>query len=132
MAERQTYSSGTKWEAMAGYSRAIRTGNWVHVSGTTATDDNGQLVGPDDPYAQTIFIIRKIEKALNALGASLEEVARTRIYITDISRWEPVTRAHGEIFSEIRPANTLIQIAGLVGEGYLVEMEADAIIGNQP
>lgn len=128
MSARETYSSGTKWEAMAGYSRAIRTGNWVHVSGTTATDDDGKLVGPDDPYAQTIFIIRKIERALQALGASLEDVARTRIYITDISRWEDVTRAHGEIFSDIRPANTLVEISGLIGDGYLVEMEADAII----
>lgn len=130
MPQRQKHSSGTKWEKLAGYSRAIRTGNWVHVSGTTATDDDGQLVGAGDTYAQTVFIIRKMERALNALGASLEDVARTRIYLTDISQWEGVARAHGEIFGEIQPANTLLEVSNLVGEGYLVEMEADAVIGD--
>jgi enamine deaminase RidA (YjgF/YER057c/UK114 family) len=118
------------WEAIAGYSRAIRTGNSVQVSGTTATDDQGELVGPGDPYAQTMFIIRKIERALKQAGATLEDVVRTRIYIVSPDQWEPVSKAHGEVFGEIRPANTLIIIAGLIGEGYLVEMEADAIIGD--
>jgi enamine deaminase RidA (YjgF/YER057c/UK114 family) len=130
MIKRQRISSGTKWEAIAGYSRAIRTGNAVQVSGTTATDDQGELVGPGDPYAQTMFIIRKIERALKQAGATLEDVVRTRIYIVDPDQWEPVSKAHGEVFGEIRPANTLIVIAGLIGEGYLVEMEADAIMGD--
>jgi len=130
MTKRQRISSGTRWEAIAGYSRAIRTGSSVQVSGTTATDDQGELVGPGDPYAQTMFIIRKIERALKQAGATLEDVVRTRIYIVSPDQWEPVSKAHGEVFGEIRPANTLIVIAGLIGEGYLVEMEADAIIGD--
>jgi len=130
MAERQRISSGTIWESIAGYSRAIRTGNSVQVSGTTATDENGDVVGLDDPYAQTIYIIRKIERALHSAGATLEDVVRTRIYIVNGNQWEPISRAHGEIFGEIRPANTLIVVAGLVGDGYLVEIEADAIIGG--
>ena len=125
---RQNISSGTIWESIAGYSRAVRVGNTVHVSGTTATDDSGALVGANDPYAQTVFIIQKIERALKQAGATLQDVVRTRIYITDINTWEPVSKAHGELFSSIRPANTLIAIAALIGEGYLVEMEAEAII----
>lgn len=128
MAERKKVSTGTKWEKLAGYSRAIKTGNWIQVSGTTATDDNGDLVGRDDPYEQTIFIIRKIERALNELGATIEDVVRTRIYLVRNDDWEPVSRAHGEVFGEIRPANTLIVIQGLIGEGYLVEIEADALL----
>ncbi|MGB1286607.1 MAG: RidA family protein [Aggregatilineales bacterium] len=128
MAKRQNISSGTIWEEMAGYSRAVRIGNHIAVSGTTATDDDGNLVGADDAYAQTMFIIRKIERALIEAGASLDDVVRTRIFITDISRWEEVTKAHGEVFSDIRPANTLVGTSGLIGEGYLVEMEADALL----
>jgi enamine deaminase RidA (YjgF/YER057c/UK114 family) len=127
---RQRYSSGTKWESLAGYSRAIRTGNSIQVSGTTATDENDNLVGANDPYEQTVYIIRKIERALNALGANLEDVTRTRIFIVDKNMWEPVSRAHGEIFESIRPANTLIEVSGIIGDGYLVEMEADAIVGD--
>lgn len=130
MTDRQRISSGTVWETLAGYSRAIRTGNHIQVSGTTATDENGDVVGLNDPYAQTIYIIRKIERALKEAGATLEDVVRTRIYIVNPDQWEPVSRAHGEIFGEIRPANTLIVIAGIIGEGYLVEMEADALIGG--
>lgn len=130
MADRQRISSGTVWESLAGYSRAIRTGKWVQVSGTTATDENGDVVGLDDPYAQTIYIIRKIERALKEAGATLEDVVRTRIYIVNPDQWEPVSKAHGEIFSEIRPANTLIVVAGLIGDGYLVEIEADALMGG--
>jgi len=130
MANRQKVSSGTSWEALAGYSRAIRAGQWVHVSGTTATDEMGQVVGVDNPYEQTIYIIQKIEKALNQLGASLKDVVRTRIYIVNDEQWEPIARAHGEIFADIRPANTLIAIRGIIGEGYLVEIEADALIGD--
>jgi enamine deaminase RidA (YjgF/YER057c/UK114 family) len=130
MSDRQNISSGTSWEAIAGYSRAVRIGNVVHVSGTTATDENGNVVGLNDPYAQTIYILRKIERALNQAGALLTDVIRTRIYVTDAGQWEPVARAHGEIFSQIRPANTLIEVSALIGEGYLVEIEAEAIIAT--
>ena len=128
MAERKKVSTGTKWEKLAGYSRAIKTGNWIQVSGTTATDDNGDLVGRDDPYEQAIFIIRKIERALNELDATIEDVVRTRIYLVRNDDWEAVSRAHGEVFGDIRPANTLIVIQGLIGDGYLVEIEADALL----
>jgi enamine deaminase RidA (YjgF/YER057c/UK114 family) len=124
---RQNISSGTKFEGIAGYSRAVRLGNWVCVSGTTATDDNGNIVG-DDPYTQAKFIIQKIERALNQAGASLKDVVRTRIFVTDASRWEEVARAHAEFFGDIRPANTLVEISALVGPGYFVEIEADALI----
>lgn len=130
MSERKKVSTGTKWEAMAGYSRAIQVGNHIYVSGTTATDDDGQIVGGDDPYEQTMFILRKIERALHELGSSLDDVVRTRIYIINKKQWEPVARAHGELFGDIRPANTLIEISGFVGEGYLVEIEADAVVGD--
>jgi enamine deaminase RidA (YjgF/YER057c/UK114 family) len=126
--KRQNISSGTKWEALAGYSRAIRIGERVHVSGTTATDEAGDLVGAGSAYAQTAYIIEKIGRALAEAGADLSGVYRTRIYVTDVSKWEEVARAHAEFFDEIRPANTLIEVSGLVGEGYLVEMEADAVI----
>jgi enamine deaminase RidA (YjgF/YER057c/UK114 family) len=128
MSNRQNISSGTISESIAGYSRAVRLGNIVHVSGTTATNGSSELVGANDPYAQTVFIIQKIERALNEAGATLQDVVRTRIYITDPGIWEPVSKAHGEFFSAIRPANTLIAVAALIGEGYLVEMEAEAII----
>ncbi len=130
MSDRQNISSGTSWEAIAGYSRAVRIGNAVHVSGTTATDENGNIVGLNDPYAQTIYILRKIERALNQVGALITDVIRTRIYVTDANQWEAVARAHGEIFSQIRPANTLIEVSALIGEGYLVEIEAEAIIAT--
>ena len=130
MTDRQNISSGTTWEAIAGFSRAVRIGNVVHVSGTTATDENGNVVGLGDPYAQTIYIIRKIERALKQGGASLSDVIRTRIYVTDASRWEAVARAHGEIFGSIRPANTLVEVSALIGDGYLVEMEAEAVINT--
>ncbi len=128
MSQRQNISSGTKWEAIAGYSRAVKIGSVIHVSGTTATDDNGQVVGIGDPYAQTVFIIQKIERALKQAGAALQDVVRTRIYVTDIQRWEDVARAHGEAFSAIRPANTLVEVSALVSPEHLVEMEAEAIL----
>jgi enamine deaminase RidA (YjgF/YER057c/UK114 family) len=102
------------------------------VSGTTATDEKGEVVGLDDPYAQTVYIIQKIERALKEAGATLNDVVRTRIYVTDASRWEPVARAHGEFFKDIRPANTLVEVSALIGEGYLVEMEADALLQTAP
>ncbi len=128
MTERLNISSGTSWEKLAGYSRAVRIGNLVHVSGTTATDDAGNVVGINDPYTQTSYIIKKIERALIEAGAVLTDVIRTRIYVTDANQWEAVARAHGEFFGQIRPANTLIEVSALIGEGYLVEIEAEAVI----
>ncbi|MBL8118341.1 MAG: RidA family protein [Anaerolineae bacterium] len=128
MSDRQNIASGTIWEDIAGFSRAVRIGSVIHVSGTTATDDQGNIVGIGDPYQQTAYIIKKIERALKEAGATLNNVVRTRIYVTDVSQWEAVARAHGEFFASIRPANTLIEVSALVGEGYLVEMEAEAVI----
>lgn len=125
--QRQTVSSGTTWEALAGYSRAIKLNDRILISGTTATGPEG-LVGGDDPAAQTRFILDKIEAALVHLGSSLRDVIRTRIYVRNIADWEPVARVHGERFADIRPANTLVQ-AQLVGDEYLVEIEAEAFIG---
>jgi enamine deaminase RidA (YjgF/YER057c/UK114 family) len=129
VSKRQNISSGTKWEDIAGYSRAVRFGNIVHVSGTTATDQNSALVGGDDPYEQTKFIIQKIERALIEAGATLADVVRTRLYLVDRDQWQAVSQAHAEFFGDIRPANTLIEVSALIGDGYLVEMEAEAIIG---
>ena len=128
MGQRRNISSGTVWEDIAGYSRAVRVGSLVFVSGTTATDANGEMVGRNDPYAQTVFIIQKIERALHEAGARLQDVVRTRIFVADANQWEAVARAHAEFFHDIRPANTLVEISAPVGEGYLVEMEADAVI----
>ncbi len=125
---RQNVSSGTTWEGIAGYSRAVRIGNWISVSGTTATDDQTQPVAVGDPYGQTIYILRKIERALNAAGASLNDVIRTRVFIVEHDHWEQVARAHGEIFGQIRPANTLVVVKALIGPEYLVEIEADALV----
>ncbi len=124
----QRVDSGTKWEALAGYSRAVRYGDHIAVSGTTATDGAGQVVGKGDAAAQVHYIIDKIERALVELGSGLHDIVRTRIFLSKIEDWEPVARAHGERFDAIRPANTLVQ-ALLVGDEYLVEIEADAIIG---
>jgi len=128
MAQRQNISSGTIWESLAGYSRAVRIGNLVFVSGTTATDADGNLVGANDAHVQTVFIIQKIERALLEAGASLRDVVRTRIFVTDAQRWQEVAKAHAEFFGDIRPANTLVEISALIGEGYLVEIEADAVL----
>lgn len=123
-----TIDSGTKWEALASYSRAVRYGNQIYISGTTATDKAGNVVGEGDPAAQTHYIIDKFEQTLERLESSLADVVRTRIYLRHVDDWEPVARAHGERFEAIRPANTLVQ-ALLVGDAYLVEIEADVIIG---
>ncbi len=124
---RQSVSSGTVWESMAGYSRAVRVGDRILVSGTTATGPDG-LVGADDPAAQARYAIDKIEAAIRQLGGRLEDVVRTRVYVSDVAHWEPVARVHGERFGHIRPANTLVE-ARLVGPEYLVEIEAEAMIG---
>ena len=124
---RQSVSSGTVWESMAGDSRAVRVGDRILVSGTTATGPDG-LVGADDPAAQARYAIDKIEAAIRQLGGRLEDVVRTRVYVSDIAHWEAVARTHGERFGHIRPANTLVE-ARLVGPDYLVEIEAEAIVG---
>ena len=126
--DRQNISSGTEYEKVAGYSRAVRLGNSVQVSGTTATEGADKIVGIGDSAAQTDFIIRKIERALQQAGAELRDVVRTRIYLAPGADWQAVARVHGKYFGEIRPANTLLYIHALVGEDYLVEMEAEAII----
>ena len=128
MPERQNISSGVEYEAIAGYSRAVRVGNMVYVSGTTATNDNGEVVGANS-YEQSVFIIQKIERALKQAGATLADVVRTRIFITNPDDWEGPSRAHAEFFGNIRPANTLIGGLQIIGDGYLVEIEAEAIIG---
>lgn len=126
MQERQKYSSGTKWESIVGYSRAVRVGDRIYVTGTTATGENGEIVGMGDAYAQTVQVIKNIEKALKALGAGLETVVRTRMFVTDISLWEEYGRAHGEFFGEIMPATTMVEVSNLIDPNMLIEIEADA------
>jgi enamine deaminase RidA (YjgF/YER057c/UK114 family) len=128
--ERIKYASGTKWEPFVGYSRAVRVGRQVHVAGTTATDASGSIVGQGDPYAQTVQAIRNIATALHAVGASLQDVVRTRIYVTDIETWEQVGRAHGEFFGAVRPAATMVEVRRLIDPQLLVEIEAEAIVGR--
>ena len=125
---RTNYPSGAKWEDFIGYSRAVKVGNVIEVTGTVAVDDNGSLVGPGDPYEQTKFIISKIEKVLERAGASLKDVVRTRIFVTDITRWKDFGKAHGEVFKEIKPCTTMVEIGALIGPEFLVEIEATAIL----
>ena len=128
MNKRLNNSSGVKWEDIIGYSRAVKIGNMIEVAGTTALDEEGNLVGPDNPYEQTKYIIAKIEKALISAGAALTDIVRTRIFTTDISHWEEIGRAHGEFFRGIKPASTMVEVRSLINPGMLVEIEATAII----
>ena len=128
MSKRLNISSGVKWEDIIGYSRAVKIGNVIEVAGTTALDEEGNLVGPDDPYEQTRYIIAKIGKALNSAGATLTDVVRTRIFTTDISRWEEIGKAHGEFFREIKPASTMVEVKALINPAMLVEIEATVIL----
>ena len=125
---RTNYSSGAKWEDIVGYSRAVRIGNIIEVTGTVAVDENGEVKGRNDHYEQTRFAIKKIEKVLQRAGASLKDVVRTRMFVTDISKWEEYGKAHGEFFKEIKPCTSMIEISALIDPAFLIEIEATAII----
>ena len=129
MLDRINYSSGSKWEDIVGYSRAVKIGNLIEVTGTVASDDAGKVVGAEDAYAQTKFIYQKIEAVLKRAGAAMKDVVRVRMFVTDISRWQEYGRAHSEFFKDIKPCNTMVEVSALIEPGYLIEIEATAIIG---
>lgn len=126
--QRINYESGAQWEEIIGYSRAVKLGSLVEVTGTVSVDENNQLVGGESPYEQAKFVLQKIEKVLERAGATIKDVIRTRMYVTDISRWEEFGKAHGEVFKDIRPCTTMVQVSALIAPEYLIEIEATAII----
>ena len=129
--ERTNYSSGSKWEHVIGYSRAVKVGNIVEETGTVASGEDGKVVGKDDPYAQTKYIYEKIEAVLIRAGATMKDVVRVRMFVTDISRWQEYGKAHSEFFRDIRPCNTMVEVNALIEQDYLIEIEATAIISPQ-
>jgi len=131
LSDRSNYSSGAPWESIAGYSRAVRVGNIIEVAGTTAVDTEGQVVGAGDIGEQTAYIFNKIRNALNDAGSKMSDVIRTRMYLTDINDWEIVARIHGDIFSDIKPVSTLVEVSGLIDEELLIEIEASAVVSDR-
>lgn len=126
--QRTLFSSGAQWESRVGYSRAVKVGNVIEVSGTVATNENGEVVGAGDRYLQTKVILQKIESVLHEAGATLQQVVRTRMFVTDISKWEDYGRAHGEVFATIKPCTTMVEVKALIAPEYLIEIEATAVI----
>ena len=126
--QRETFSTGTPWEPIVGYSRAVRVGDYVFVSGTTATDQGGGVIGVGDPYKQTVQALRNVQRAIESFGGTIANIVRTRIYVINIDDWQEIGRAHGEFFSRIRPATTMVQVSRLISPDMLIEVEADAIL----